>query len=168
MRNLITAALHPHDYKWGLRPWRRHSLVVLVAGCVYISVGITYTLSAPVPSRESALAPVLAIMPLQAWGAVWVAVGTLAIISSRWPPASETWGYSTLAGLSAGWGAAYLFGVLSGAANQSLTGAMVWGMMAFLWWAIAGLWNPDEHMLQLSPESSAGVSLAPPRVDEAP
>ena len=52
MKHLIAAALHPRAYSWGLRPWRRHSLVLALAGCAYVAVGITYLVSRPVPSRE--------------------------------------------------------------------------------------------------------------------
>lgn len=163
MIHLIAAALHPHDYKWGLRPWRRHSLVVLVAGFAYIAIGVTYMLTEPVASRESALALALNIMPLAAWGIVWIAVGLLAVISARWPPASETWGYSTLSGLASWWSACYGLGVVLGTPNQSVSGALLWGLVAFLWWAIAGLWNPDQHLVRLSPADHD--SLSPPRRD---
>lgn len=164
MKHLFAAIRHPHDYDWGLRPWRRHSLVVLVAGCAYIGIGATYILTEPVASRSSSLALALNLMPMSAWGVVWIAVGTLAIISSRWPPASETWGYSTLSGLSAWWAACYALGVVMGAPSQSASNALLWGLVAFLWWAIAGLWNPDPQHVRLS--ASDHSRLAPPRRDD--
>lgn len=154
MRHLITAALHPHDYRWGLRPWTRHSLVVLVAGFVYIGVGATYSLFDANESRQSSLAVALWFMRIQAWGVVWVAVGALAVISSRWPPASETWGYQALSGLAALWSCVYLFGSFSGGA-QNLSGALVWALVAFLWWAIAGLVS-----------AAPAEPLAPPRRED--
>lgn len=164
MKRLITAALHHRDYEWGLRPWRRHSLVVLVAGCVYIAVGVTYATTSPVESRESALSVALALAPLPVWGVVWIVVGLLALISSRWPPASETWGYSALSGLAAGWAACYALGVLMGAPQQSASGALVWGLVAFLWWAIAGLLSPEDDLVRLGRHDRA--SLVPPHVKE--
>lgn len=149
MKRLIAAALHHRDYPWGLRPWRRHSLVVLVAGAVYIAMGVTYITTDPAPSRQSALSVAIDLLPLSAWGVVWIAVGVLAVISSRWPPASETWGYSALSGLAAGWSACYGLGVVLGAPNQSTSGALVWGLVAFLWWAIAGLINPDPTLVRV-------------------
>ena len=173
MRQLIAAVLHPQDYRWGLRPWRRHSLVVLVAGCVYIGIGITYFFAAPAESRQVSLALALWLMPLKGWGIAWALVGVLAVISSRWPPASETWGYSALAGLSSLWSAFYALGVLAGlipgldgAPWQSLSGAFVWALVAFLWWAIAGLWSPDPTLVRLSPTGSDPI--APPHIDEVP
>lgn len=164
MRQLLTAVLHPREYRWGLRPWRRHSMVVLVAGCVYIATGATYMVTEPAGSREEALALALNLMPLPAWGVVWVAVGVLAVVSSRWPPASETWGYSALSSLAAWWSACYAVGVLGGAANQSVSGALIWGLVAFNWWGIAGLWNPDPSLVRLATADPA--PLAPPLGDE--
>jgi hypothetical protein len=125
-----------------LRAWQRHSLVLAVAGTVYILVGASYILSDAIPSRESSLRVALAWMPFEAWGFVWILVGCLAILSSRWPPASETWGYTTMTALAAAWAAFYLFGILLGAPAQGFSGVLVWGLVAFMWWAISGLVNP--------------------------
>lgn len=145
MRLLIAAAMHPHDYKWGLRPWRRHSAAVLIAGGVYIALGITYLTTAPTVSRTDSLAVALFVMPLRGWGVVWIVAGVLAAISSRWPPASETWGYQALSGMASLWAAFYVLGVLAmGSPVQSLTSGLVWGLIAFLWVIIAGLRNPGE------------------------
>ena len=162
MRQLIAAALHPHDYKWGLRPWRRHSAAVLAAGCVYIAIGVTYILTAPAESRTSSLALALAVMPLRGWGVVWIIAGSLAVISSRWPPASETWGYSALSSVTALWAAFYVLGVLvMDAPMQSLTAGLMWGLIAFMWWIIAGLRNPDTAII-----IDARAPLAPPRRED--
>lgn len=162
MRQLIAAALHPHDYKWGLRPWRRHSAAVLAAGCVYIAIGITYMLSTPTESRTSSLVLALEVMPLRGWGVVWIVAGTLAVISARWPPASETWGYSALSGLTSLWASFYVLGVLvMDAPMQSLTAGLMWGLIAFLWWIIAGLRNPDTALV-----IDTRTPLAPPRRED--
>ncbi|MCW2496389.1 hypothetical protein [Jatrophihabitans sp.] len=126
-----------------LRAWQRHSLVLAVAGTVYVLVGTSYILSEAIPSRESSLRVALAWMPFTAWGVVWIIVGLLAILSSRWPPASETWGYTTMTGLAAAWAAFYGFGILLGAPAQGISGLLVWGLVAFMWWAISGLVNPS-------------------------
>lgn len=131
----------PATYR-NLRPWKRHSLVLAVAGTVYVLVGISYMVSDPTPSRQSSLQLAISWMPLPAWGGVWILVGLLAILSSRWPPASETWGYTTMTGLAAGWSAFYLVGIALGAPMQGISGVLVWGLVAFMWWAISGLVNP--------------------------
>lgn len=144
VRRLIMAAARPRSHVWGLRPWTRHSLVLAVAGCAYIAIGFTYMLAEPAPSRESALQVALNIMDLQAWGLAWILIGCSAVLSSRWPPASETWGYAAMSGLAAWWACCYFGGVLFGAENQSTSGGLVWALVSFLWWSVAGLMNPRD------------------------
>ena len=128
-----------------LRPWRRHSLVLAVAGAVYIAVGAVY-ISVPLThDRSAGLALPLHYAPAQVWGVVWVMVGVLAVISTRWPPPNETWGYTILAALAAFWAAAYALSIaLLHAPHSGLSGVLVWALVAFLWWGISGLRNPND------------------------
>lgn len=147
MRSLIAALKQPDSYDWRhLRPWQRHSLVLAVAGVVYVSLGCVYLTIPLTPDRAESLKLALAIMPMKAWACAWIVVGLLALTSTRWPPASKTWGYSALTGLAAAWGSAYLLGVLllGVPAAMGAAGALVWFLVAFLWWAISGLMNPDD------------------------
>lgn len=138
-----------------LRPWRRHSLVLLVAGVTYVLIGFAYLLTPSNPAREEAL-----VLPLSLtagstlpWCFLFAAVGALAILSARWPPASETWGYTALTGLSTIWACFYIGGMginiwvehvpVDKALNSS-TGALLFAVLGFLWWAISGLRNPDD------------------------
>lgn len=128
---------------WGIRPFERHSLVLMVAGFVYIAIGFTYLTAEPTPVRVHALQYALNWLSYNHWGVVFMLVGLMAIISSRWPPISETWGYVVLTGQSAAWALFYMAGVVFGdAANSGLTAVMSWGLIGFLWWAISGLVNP--------------------------
>lgn len=127
---------------WGTRAWSRHGLVLVVAGTVYILIGYSYLTAPATKARESSLRLALEYLPLHTWGIVFIAVGVLAIISARWPPSSETWGYTTLTGLSAAWAAFYGLGVALGAPVINVSGLLVWSLMAFMWWAISGLVNP--------------------------
>lgn len=145
MKRLVVALTHPHDYEWlVLRPWRRHSMVLLVAGLVYAGIGVAFTIAPANPIRDATLRVPLTWMPLGGWGAVFIVAGVLAVISARWPPASETWGYTALSGLSALWSMFYLWGTVLGAGTAAVPGVFVWGLMAFLWWAISGLHNPAD------------------------
>ena len=127
-----------------LRPWQRHSLVLAVAGGLYVLIGMTYLLTPDSRSREASLKLAL-FVPLEVWGVVWIVVGVLALTSTRWPPQSKTWGYTALSGLAAAWGSAFLLGVLLlGAPASGLNGAWAYYLLAFLWWAISGLSNPDD------------------------
>lgn len=129
----------------GLRPWSRHGLILVVAGFLYVLVGFQYMLAPPSAGRNSALKVILEIAPLQVWGGLFILAGLLSIVSSRWPPMSNAWGYMVLAGLSAGWAATHLTGILFfHAPGATSTQVILWGCLGFMWWAISGLLNPDK------------------------
>lgn len=131
------------DKFWGLRPWKRHSTILMVAGILYCIIGWVYAFGPANPLRDIALLVLTQIAPLQVWGGVFLASGFGAMISSRWPPVSEAWGYMLLAGLSAAWSATYLLGLVFYKMTANLSGVILWGLLAFMWWAISGLLNPD-------------------------
>lgn len=118
--------------------------MLLVAGAVYIAIGYTYFTVGPSPARAEALKYALNVVSYDQWGVVWALCGVLAIISARWPPISETWGYIVLTGQSAAWALFYLTGMLFADAPWSnFSSVLAWGLVAFLWWAISGLINPN-------------------------
>lgn len=130
---------------WGLRPWKRHSTILMVVGILYALIGFAYFSAPPNKTRDQTLVVVLQIAPIQFWGGVFFFAGILVSVSSRWPPFAETWGYMVLTGLSAGWAATYLLGFLFlKAPAAGITGGLLWSLLAFMWWAISGLLNPDK------------------------
>jgi len=76
------------------------------------------------------------IAPLEFWGLVFFLVGLCSILSSRWPPASVTWGYTAMTGLSAGWAALYALALTAAAL---LDDRPVLGVSALTWPAVAVL-----------------------------
>lgn len=147
--------MHPIE-KWrGFRVWKRHSLVLLVAGFIYALLGLSAILSPPRHDRDEALKIALQWMPLDGWGVVFIFCGSMAVLSSRWPPFSETWGYTVLTGLSSGWSAFYVMGILYGSPITNLNMVFTWGILGFLWWAISGLVNPDDNVAILLAENAA-------------
>lgn len=127
-----------------LRPWRRHSVVVGIGGIIYSLYGIAFIAVPITADRASTFRIALHLIPNpDIWGAIWVLVGALAVTSTRWPPASETWGYTTLSALATLWSFFYGTGVLAGAPAAGINGCLVWFLVAALWWGIAGLQNPD-------------------------
>lgn len=128
-----------------LRPWRRHSVVLGVAGLVYLLYGIALFTLDPTTTRVNGLVVALEVMDYDSWGIVWTVVGLAAIASTRWPPQSETWGYALMEFLAAFWAACYFLAMVFALAPASnVTGGLVWTMIAFLWWAVSGLSNPDD------------------------
>lgn len=133
---------------WGLRSWKRHDLILMVAGFIYTLVGMSYVFAETTESRFVALKVLIEVAPLHFWGGVFIFAGILAIISSKWPPFAETWGYVVLTGISSGWGATYLVGIIfSGSPWSNISGALLWGLLGFMWWAISGLLNPDKTVV---------------------
>jgi hypothetical protein len=134
--------------KWmTFRPWQRHSLVLAVGGTVYVAIGASFMGmgSNITEERRETIVLALYIAPIEFWGAVFFAAGVLAILSSKWPSFSDSWGYSVLTGVSGAWSAMYLAGYLFGPApGTNITFALVWGMVSFMWWAISGLINPEK------------------------
>lgn len=132
--------------KWkALKPWRRHSLVLIVAGMAYVFIGLSYIYAEPSPTRTVALQYALNWFSLGGWG-VWFAItGVITMVSSRWPPVSRTWGYTMLTGISCAWGLFYLAGIVFGDSPfTNISGAIVWSVFGFLWWAISGLVDPTD------------------------
>lgn len=127
-----------------LRPWQRHGLVLAVSGIVYMSLGITIRAVEDISFRQQALLEIaLELVPLNSWAWIFIITGFLSILSSRWPPFAETWGYMLLSGLSSAISAAYVLGFLLLDTKQvSVFYGVIWGLVAFLWWAISGLVNP--------------------------
>lgn len=148
MKQLISALRHPHAYRWwALRPWRRHSLVLFLSGSIFVGVGLVYMLTENTSTRASALELALRWLPMPAWGAFFVVVGLMAIASTRWPPASEKWGYTVLTTYAALWASFFVLGVLLlGAPASGIAGGCIWALLAFLWWAISGLDNPHDRV----------------------
>lgn len=136
--------MHPGKYEWGkLRPWQQHSQVLIVSGAAYFAFGVSYATTEATDARHASLVLAKVIMPIHAWGVVWLVAGALVIISARWPPVSETWGYSVLTALSSAWAFFYFAGVLFlDAPASAISGAVLWGLVAYLWYAISGLTNP--------------------------
>lgn len=128
---------------WGLRPWKRHGKILTGAGLVYALIGVVYIFAKANSNRELSLTVLLRLAPIQFWGSVFVLAGVLAIISSRWPPFADTWGYVVLTSLSVGWGSAYLMGMIFlKTPLTNISGFLVWSLLGFLWWGISGLTNP--------------------------
>lgn len=143
---------------WGIRPFKRHGLVLLVGGIFYMMTGITYILAEPTENRKVALQIALNIFPIEFWGSVFIIVGFLSILSSRWPAVVESWGYALLCGLSIGWSATYAMGVIfEDSPISNLTGSVNWGLLAFLWWALPGFVSPDKTVVVVITDDGSGT-----------
>lgn len=134
-----------------MRPIRTHSVVLMVAGFAYIAIGLTYLTADPTYAKLEALKFAINWLSYNDWGYVWILVGLLSIVSSRWPPVSETWGYTVLTGQAAAWALFYAAGVaFADAPVANFSAVLSWGLIGFMWWAISRLVNPEvlTHVMQ--------------------
>jgi hypothetical protein len=136
--------LYHNKQLFHLRPWRQHGRVLLVAGLGFSAIGVSYIVAQPSPNREVALQYALQWVPLDMWGVWFLITGIVTIISSRWPPVSRTWGYTLLTGLSSAWSLFYLAGIILGDSPWSnVSGALVWGLFAYMFKNVSGLVDPE-------------------------
>ncbi|MCA1806539.1 MAG: hypothetical protein LC687_01550 [Actinobacteria bacterium] len=124
------------------RPYERHSLVLMVGGLAYVGLGASFLIGGPDADRELAIFVATMVMPATFWGFAFVFAGALAVLSSRWPSFSDSWGYAVLTGLTGAWSMVYFTGYFMGHAPSSNLGlGFAWGLTSFMWWAISGLTN---------------------------
>lgn len=129
---------------YGIRPWSTHSLVLALSGLAYICIGIATHFIVPYGPRWEALVVARHWMPLDFWAGLFVLVGAATILSARWPPTADKWGYMVLSGFSAGWGAFYAMGVIfENTPVSNLSGTALYWLIAFMWWAISRLLDPE-------------------------
>lgn len=148
---------HPLRPVWlQLRPWREHSLVVSLAGAIYVVYGV-FIWAQQTPERHQQLMVLTRLSHgvFWPWCLLWIIVGGLAVVSSRWPVMSQTWGYAVMQALAACWALAYLTGYLFlGVSSANLGGAIVWGLLVVMWYAIARLVNPSDIAQPPAPAST--------------
>lgn len=122
------------------KPWSKHSGILVVAGIVYIVIGIRYYYLDPSENLEMTLYYAINLMPIDGWGIGFIVVGAIAVLSSRWPNVPASWGYVLLTGLSAAWSSFFFAGAMLTEARVSyFSTAAMWALLAYLWWAISGL-----------------------------
>lgn len=131
---------------WGLRPWKRHSTALLVVGILHIFMGFQYITVPTTEARERALLVVLQFAPIQFWGSVFIFAGSLALLSTKWPPLAETWGYVVVTALSTGWAATYLTGIwFFHSPKSNYSQVFLWGVLGIMWMVFSGFPNPEKE-----------------------
>lgn len=130
----------------GFRPWTRHSLVLFVGGVAHILIGYAYLFITPGGPRAKSIAAALQYAPIETWTFVFWVIGIFAMLSSVWPKSYERWGYTILTGFDAGWSAVYLSTILltDVTVRENLTLGITWAFVAFMWWGISGLVDPED------------------------
>lgn len=127
---------------WNFGQVTRHSLVLVVTGLSFIAMGVSFRYYVSGTPRWEALVVARNVMSIDAWSWVFITAGSLVVVIAHWPDRARIWGYSILTGLSLAWSAFYFMGTFfADSPGSNLSTAFVWGLQAFVWWAISGL--PD-------------------------
>lgn len=131
--------------RWGIRGWTRHSLILIFAGIMYIGIGVAFLNTPKIYAKDPSLKIALQWLTFDQWGWVYISCGLASMLSSLWPIGSEKWGYTVLSALSSAWSAFYLLAVIfvKGVPKLVLIQALLWGILAFIWWAVSGLISPQ-------------------------
>lgn len=126
--------------KWyHVKPWSRHGLILTTVGVAYIAVGIMFVSQEATALRAENLKLALNVMPYTWWGIGFMVVGLITIVSSRWPFAPKSLGYSVLSGWTVAWAGFHIIGGIAAGNTAYIASGVVWATMAFLWWAVSGL-----------------------------
>lgn len=122
------------------KPWSKHGGILVVVGIAYIVIGVRLYHSVSSESLKMALYYAINLMPIDGWGIGFIIVGTIAVVSSRWPNVSASWGYALLTGWSAAWSSFFFAGAMkTDTPIIYFSTASIWALLAYLCWAISGL-----------------------------
>ena len=132
--------------RWAeFHPWKRHGLILLASGSYFIVFGFNLFLSGDeLERREEIIVSALRIMPTRGWAWLFIFLGAVIIIVSRFKCFRPSWGYMILVGHGSAWTAVYFVGyVFDGAPIANLNYGLIWMIFSFKWYLVSGLVNPD-------------------------
>lgn len=124
---------------WARLGWR--GLALLLSGLAWISYGSSITVQ-PRYGTVRGISPLLNLMCMAAWGWLWMAAGTIAIVYALARPGHDLPGVAAAMGPPLLWSVAYALGGASGTASTAWGSVMPWGTHAALIAIIAYLTRP--------------------------
>ena len=114
-------------------------LAVIGAGWGYFGMGV---ILAPTRDTETALAPIIHIVPLAALGAMWVVCGVLAAGFACLPAGADRWGFAAAVGPPIAWFAAFMIAWSTGETGRSWPSGGTWLTWAGVVMIIVGWREP--------------------------
>lgn len=118
----------------------RRGAILLCYGVVWAIIGYGQ-ITAPAPDLRG-LRLLLQMMPLYAWGWIWVVSGLIAIVSAWLPPEKDWPGFLALPLMVLPWTVSYLLAWILGDYPRGWLAAVVWGAIAAPVLVVAGWREP--------------------------
>lgn len=121
-----------------LFPLTRRSSFLMLFGAAYCAIGWSYIAGPSTPALRRSLDLALTVVPVAAWGALWVVCGVLAIVTGvlRWV---KPLGFAALTFVGTLWGAAYFVGWIAGDAPRGWVSALIFWMVSAAVHIVAGM-----------------------------
>lgn len=112
---------------WAIRVGRRGEFLLFLT-----LLDLLYGLSLCRPVAAAAQSPTTAflaeVMPLAAWGLLWLAVGAVCLTGAF--VVADRFAFAAAAGLKVLWGSMFLIGWLAGVIERGWVGAVIWLVFA--------------------------------------
>lgn len=125
----------------------RRGAILLSYGAVWALYGYAQ-IASPQPDQRG-LQPALELMPLDAWGWLWVLTGLGAVVSA-WLPQGRDWiAFLLLPLMVLPWMASYLIAWLAGDFPRGWVATLVWGVIAVPLLVVAG-WREPPRVKRVS------------------
>jgi hypothetical protein len=103
---------------WRHLQWRGLTLAGVGALWVWYGIGLIVT---DRPGVIAATAPLLRLMCIEAWGGVWIAGGTLGLLTAALRPGRDLLGFAGLTGPILVWAAAFVAAAATGSYETAWT-----------------------------------------------
>jgi len=127
----------------GVFRWTRHSRILLGAGAIYIGIGVSFFYTPKIYAKAPSLKIPLEVLSLDGWGWVYIACGTVAVISG-FLNTKRPLGYMVLTAISTAWALFYIAGVIfEKAPKLTLITGLLFGMLGFVWIEVSGFISPE-------------------------
>jgi len=124
--------------------WTRHSLVLIGAGAIYVSIGVAFLNASSLAKRAPSLKVALHVIPIDGWGIIYILIGAAAMASSMMTFWWKVRGYMILAGLSSGWAAFYIMAIFfEDAPTVTWVNALIFLLLSYIWITVSGLISPE-------------------------
>lgn len=127
---------------WRHLGWRGLTMAGVGACWVVVGLGLILTVR---PAVNDAVGPLIRIMPLEAWGGVWIASGILGLVGGVMRPGRDMWGFAAIVLMPAYWALSYLFAAVSGEYSPGWVTVPVYGAVILLVAVIAVLTGRRKH-----------------------